>query len=282
MAGFNSDDGGELELDWKGRTPPEKRGDGPGAAPAAAPEGGGLLQTATPGRGIPGDPKGMSAELRMLLEPMLSGPGLRVRQQKEWGEILTGWEAANRYEVCDLTGRPVVYAGETGHGLLDTLLRNLWAFRTIRVEFMTLSGVMALSLTRPWRPFFARADVEAWDGRKLGVIQQRFSILRRSFDILTAAGGLLATLEGPLWHPWTFYVKKDGVELAVIKKQWAGLGQELFTDADTFGVEYRPACTDGRLRQLVLAATLLVDLLYFENRNRNRQNSGGWLRMLSS
>jgi uncharacterized protein YxjI len=280
MAGFNSDDGGELELDWKGRTPPEKRGEASGSA-LTAPTEGGTLQTATPGRGIPGDPKGMSAELRMLLEPMLSGPGLRVRQQKEWGEILTGWEAANRYEVCDLTGRPVVYAGETGKGLMAVLLRNFWSFHTIRIEFMTLSGVRALTLTRPWRLFFSRADVEAWDGRKLGVIQQRFSIIRRSFDILTAAGGLLANIEGPIWRPWTFYVKKDGVELAVIKKQWSGLGQELFTDADTFGVEFRPACTDGRLRQLVLAATLMIDLLYFENRNR-KNNGSGLLGLLSS
>ena len=50
-----------------------------------------------------------------------------------------------------------------------------------------------------------------------------------------------------------------------ITKKWSGLLREAFTDADTFGVEMGPAM-DPRLRPLMVAATFLIDFLYFEDR----------------
>jgi uncharacterized protein YxjI len=246
----------KLELDWKGRTPAEARGQ---EAPTVVESGA--------GRGMPGDARHMSLELRTSLSGLLEGPGLRVRQLKEWAEILVGWETHNRYEACDLDGRPVVYIGETGEGWGNALLRNLWPFRRIRLECMTLGGVLALAMERPWTLFFSRMEVQAWDGRALGYIQQRFGLLRRTFDLCTPAGVVLATLEGPIWKPWTFHIRQRGTEVATIRKQWSGLGTEVFSNADNFGVEFQPELTDARLRQLVLAATLLVDFSYFERRN---------------
>ncbi len=244
----------ELELDWKGRTPAEARGlqrveDQPAA-----------------GRGMPGDPRFMSLELRGALAGLLEGPGLGMYQEKEWGEILVGWETRNRYQVYGADGRPVVYIGETGEGWGHALLRNLWSSRRIRLECMTQGGVLALAMERPWTFFFARMEVQAWDGRPMGYIQQRFGLLRRTFDICTPAGVVLATVEGPFWRPWTFFVRQKGVEVATIRKKWSGLGKEMFSQADNFGVEFQPELTDPRLRQLVLAATLLMDFSYFEQR----------------
>ena len=52
---------------------------------------------------------------------------LRVRQVKEWGEILTGFEGRNRYEVVGQGGEPLYFAGEVGSGLGLFLLRNFFA-----------------------------------------------------------------------------------------------------------------------------------------------------------
>jgi uncharacterized protein YxjI len=222
---------------------------------------------------MPGDPQHMSPELRYALEGVLEGPGLAVRQQQEWGEILMGWETRNRYEVSDANRRPVLYVGETGEGVLASLIRNIWPFRSINLELMTLSGTLAMRVIRPWTLFFARVDVSAWDGRLMGQIQQRFRLFGRRFDILSAEGALLATIDGPLFHPWTFHVHRMGSAIATIRKQWSGLGQEMFSDADNFGVRFHAGRIDGRLRQLVLAATFVVDLVYFENRQRRRSSS---------
>jgi Scramblase len=244
-----------LELDWRGRTVPEERVQETALAEAGA------------GRGAPGDIRYMGPEIRRALAPLLEGDGLRVRQIHEWGEILVGWETRNRYEASGLDGNFMLYIGETGEGWGNALLRNLWPFRRVELECMTQGGTRALSIEQPWTFFFTYVEVKAWDGRLLGTLQQRFGLLRRTFDLCSPGGAVLATLEGPLWRPWTFYVKQHGETVATIRKQWSGLGKEMFTDADHFGVEFHPGLTDTRLRQMVLAATLMVDLCYFEERS---------------
>ncbi|PTL78198.1 phospholipid scramblase-related protein [Vitiosangium sp. GDMCC 1.1324] len=255
----------ELELDWKGRTAPEERAQETALAETRA------------GQGSPGDPRYMSLELRDALGPVMEGPGLRVHQMREWAEILVGWETRNRYEASDLEGRFLLYIGETGEGWGQALLRNLWPFRRVELEFMTKGGTRALSLEQPWTFFFTYVEVKAWDGRLMGTLQQRFGLLRRTFDICSPGGAVMATLEGPLWKPWTFHVKQRGEEVATIRKKWSGLGTEMFSDSDNFGVEFHPSLTDARLRQLVLAATLMVDLCYFEERSGHSGAVGGLL-----
>jgi hypothetical protein len=262
----------ELELDWGSR---ERRAPGPeGEAPQAAPE---PVSLGAPGKGAPGDPRYMSLELRLSLAGLLEAPSLRMRQFRSTVELLVPWEARNQYEVCDENGRVSVFVGETGGGLGSALLRNFWPFHKIRLECMTPGGTLAMAVERPWTLLFARAEVWAWDGRPLGRVQQRFTLLGRKLELQTPAGVVLATVEGPWWKPWTFRVMQKGAEVAVIRKQWSGLVQEVMANADNFGLEFTPGCTDGRLRQLILAAALLVDLTYFERRDSNSGSVLSWL-----
>jgi len=244
-----------LDLDWQGRTAPEQRPQDTALAAVGA------------GRGAPGDIRHMSPELRYELAPLLEGNGLSVRQIHEWGEILVGWETRNRYEAIGSDGNFMLYIGETGEGWGNALLRNLWPFRRVELECMTKGGTRALSLEQPWTFFFTRVEVKAWDGRLLGTIEQRFSLLRRTFELCSPGGAVMATLVGPFWRPWTFLVQQRGEEVATIRKQWSGLIREALSDSDFFGVEFHPGLTDARLRQMVLAATLMVDLCYFEERS---------------
>ncbi|MCP3099322.1 scramblase [Myxococcus sp. K15C18031901] len=259
-------DGAELELDWGARQPRPQSGDDAPATTGLVPlmEASGVEARA--GKGMPGDPRHMSVSLRHSLDAVLTAPRLRMRQQRELLEMLIGWEGRNRYEVCDEHGRGSLFVGETGDGWGSRLMRNFWPFYRARLECMTPSGTLALALEHPWSFLFARAEVLAWDGRALGTIVQRFRLLGRRFDIVTPAGAVVATIEGPLLKPWTFQVFQRGEEVAVIRKHWSGLFQETFSDADNYSIEFHPPCTDGRLRQLVLAAAFLMDLTYFDNR----------------
>jgi hypothetical protein len=258
-----------LELDWKGRAAPEERAQAQAQAVA--------LAEAGAGRGAPGEPRHMGLELRTALAGLLEGSAVTVRQQHEWAEILVGWETRNRYEASDENGRFMLYIGETGEGWGSALLRNLWPFRRVELECMTQGGTRALSIQQPWTLFFHHVEVYAWDGRQLGYIQQRFSLFRRVFDLCTPAGVVMATMVGPFWRPWTFLIQQRGEEVATIRKQWGGLGTEVFSDSDKFGVEFKPGLTDARLRQMVLAATLTVDLCYFEDRESSGNGVGGLL-----
>src|SRR5512132_944229 len=207
--GPKMDEGPELELDWKDRAPREE-----GKMPEAPPE------EALAGKGSPGEARFMTAGIQSALEPIIKGLSFTVKQIKEGGEILSGWETRNRYEVFDGEGRAFLQVGETGEGLGHLLLRNFWAFRTLTLEFMTYGGTLVMRVRKPFRLFFRRFEVEAWDGRVMGALQQRFAFFNRRFEFQSPGGAVLATLDGPLWHPWTFRVMRLGAEVATIHKQW--------------------------------------------------------------
>jgi uncharacterized protein YxjI len=191
---------------------------------------------------------------------------LRVRQKKEWGEILTGFEGRNRYQVVGDDGQPVFYAGEVEGGLGGVLLRLfLKNSRPFTMELKTPEGATVLRLRRPWRFWFSHLDVEDGEGRPLGSVQQRFAFFQRLYDVLGPSGELLATLRGPFFKPWTFNIEQNGQEVGRIQKRWSGLGREMFSDADNFGVTFEQV-RDARLRSLVVAATFLIDFVHFENR----------------
>ena len=83
-------------------------------------------------------------------------------------------------------------------------------------------------------------------------------------------------------------------EVGKITKQWSGLGKEMFTDADNFGINF-PMDLDVKVRSSVkhcklylimnvhpqmkatlLGALFLVDFMYFEKQNQNSGGGGGF------
>jgi hypothetical protein len=222
-------------------------------------------------RGGAGDPHEMSVELRQSLEPVFSSDGLLVRHQRQWPPILFGWGETSRYEVRDLTNRLVLDAGDTGDGWGSAFTRTLWPFREQCVEVLTLGGIRAL-LVR-WRRgrFLPRIHVEAWNGRPLGVIAARWVVFRHAFEVLDPGGGEVATIQSGVWGPRTYAVASAGTEVAVIRKRrLLGGPQERLMTADEYGIEFHPALKDPVLRQLLLAATLAIDLVAFKDPWRAR------------
>ena len=100
------------------------------------------------------------------------------------------------------------------------------------------------------------------------MIERRFSVLRRIYSVLDGSGKEAFQLFGPILHPWTFEIRKDGAEYGKITKQWSGLLKEGFTDADNFGVMF-PAEWDVKLKALFLGAVFLIDFAHFENKGDN-------------
>lgn len=196
------------------------------------------------------------------MERLSSISSLVVSQQKEWGEILTGFETKNRYAISDESGsRLYMAAEEAGSVLLRWFLK---ALRPFTIAVVTEDGTMVLRVKRPFRFYFHRAEVVDSKGQSLGVIERRFSVLRRIYSVLDSSGEEIFQLYGPLLHPWTFQIRNDGVDYGKITKKWSGLLKEGFTDADNFGVMF-PAEWDVKLKALFLGAVFLIDFVHFEN-----------------
>jgi uncharacterized protein YxjI len=189
---------------------------------------------------------------------------LTVRQRKRWMEILLSFEMRNAYDVFDQTQRPVLHVREEGAGFLSFLKRVfLGPYRPFTASVTDPSGAEVwLSLRRPFRFVFHRLEVHGPDGALLGSIQKRWSWVRRVYDVEDARGQVVAELFGPLLKPWTFELRLRGQVRGAIRKRWSGLGKELFTDADNFGVEL--ANLDRDLKVLAFAATVLIDVVHFE------------------
>ena len=190
---------------------------------------------------------------------------LTVRQKKRWLEILLSFEVKNTYEVFDEHGAPALRVREQGKGLLSLLKRLfLGTLRPFEVLVSDVaSGQPLLALHRPFRFIFHRLEVRTPAGDLLGAIQKKWSWIRRIYEIESPAGPPVAELFGPLLRPWTFEIRQGEQAIGVIQKKWSGLGKEIFTDADNFGVDLSTV-RDARLKVLAFAAVVLIDIVHFE------------------
>ena len=93
--------------------------------------------------------------------------------------------------------------------------------------------------------------------------------LTRRYRIRAAAGGELL-VDGAITRPWTFPVRSGGREVALIQKKWSGVGREMFTDADTFRVQFLDSSLGPVQRRLVVIAALAIDYDLFESGPRDR------------
>lgn len=190
---------------------------------------------------------------------------LLVRQAKEWGEILLGFEATNRFEICDETGMPLARAAEEGKGFAAVLRRTvLGRCRAAKVHLYGREGAPIGRGDKRFRFYFHR--MELFDGeRKIGLIRRRFSILHRQFTVEDAFGRALLTIVSPFFRIWTFKILADGQQVGLISKRWGGLLREAFTDADTFGIEFGHAELPMETKKLLLLGIFLIDFACFEN-----------------
>lgn len=195
-----------------------------------------------------------------------SNERILVKQVKEWGEILTGFETRNRFEIVDEDGTKLGYAAEEGGGLGTMLLRNLLGqCRACRVHLYDPEGKQLGVGVKPFRFYFHRMEIEEGD-QKIGAVQRRFSILHRKFVLEDADGKEILEITSPFLRIWTFKVHMDDVEVARISKKWGGVLKEMFTDADAFGIEFLRKDLPLTIKKLLIGAVFLIDFTCFERK----------------
>jgi len=196
------------------------------------------------------------------MDKLANVQGLMIQQRKEWGEILTGFETANRYAVMAPDGQDIYAAAEVGGSFLG---RNfLKSLRPFTIHVVGMDNAEVLRLKRPFRFYFHRLDVLDAQGQRLGAVERRFSLLRRIYSVTDGAGNDVCELFGPILHPWTFEIRRQGLTVGKITKKWSGLFKEAMTDADNFGVTF-PDDADQRAKALLLGAVFLIDFVHFED-----------------
>ena len=210
---------------------------------------------------------------------------LFVKQHVEMMEAITGWEGANQYTVLDQAGNPMYHCQEESGACMRQCCKSNRSFQ-LHVNDMNNNPVLLID--RPFRFYWQEilvSDVShghGMDSIVLGTIQRSWSCCSRDFNVINAQGQKLFKISSGVFSPWSFYLydSTTGAQLGIIQKKWSGLAQELFTDADNFGIEY-PRNLSKESKALLMAATFLIDFMYFEdndaNSNRGRRGRGGGL-----
>ena len=207
-----------------------------------------------------------------------SSSKLFVQQRKELAEILIDWETANKYVVLDESKNSLGFVTERSEGIWTLLKR--WFLRSHRgftIDVLDQAGQKKAILSRGFFWLFSELDVVGPEGARLGRVTRRFGIVRRKYDLSDEFGHVFARISSPLWRLWTFVIRDlGGLERAVITKSWGGALREIFTDADTYLVDYSDHPWSENQRAVIFAAAISIDFDFFEN----NQGRGGIVGLL--
>ncbi len=191
---------------------------------------------------------------------------LLVQQVREVAELF-GFETRNKYQITDENKKLVAFAAEESKGFFGFIMRQMLGhWRKFEIHFVLPNNQPFMSAHHPFRFYFERLEIKDAQGRPLGAVEKRFSILTKRFDILNERGMTVMEVASPIWKIWTFNFMHQGRQIASVQKKWSGLFSEVLTDRDNFLIEFNDTAMDQRERTLILAAALFVDIIYFERK----------------
>lgn len=198
---------------------------------------------------------------------------LFIQQRKEWIEIVVDFETFNQYRVLDSTQREIGSILERGGRTWTKIKRFLLrSHRPFEIDVFDAANARILHLARDFFFFFSDLAITAADGSKIGSVHRRFGVLYKKYDLCDETGRVFARIKSPLWRLWTFPILDEiGEERSNISKKWGGALKEIFTDTDTFRIDFANHPWTPRQRAVIFGAAISVDFDFFEN----QQGSGG-------
>jgi len=119
------------------------------------------------------------------LAAAVSHPALVVARGIEWGNVVLGFEQANKYTVLDESGRTVALLAEEDSGVGSAVARQvLRARRSFVASLLSADGSRVLARVR--RPLYlvnSTTTIEDGKGNVVGEVVQRWHPLRRKYDL---------------------------------------------------------------------------------------------------
>ena len=153
-----------------GATPPS-----PSSVPSSPP----------PSSPPPSSPSSSSSDPPASLAAAVSHPALIVARGIEWGNVVLGFEQANKYTVLDESGRTVALLAEETSGVGSAVARQvLRARRSFVASLLSPDGSRVLARVR--RPLYlvnSTTTIEDESGEVVGEVVQKWHPLRRKYEL---------------------------------------------------------------------------------------------------
>tara|TARA_B100001559_G_C16255989_1_gene509241 strand:- start:56 stop:667 length:612 start_codon:yes stop_codon:yes gene_type:complete len=199
------------------------------------------------------------------LQNMLMQQAIVVHQEVELSGVLVGFDSANKYSLHAPNGQKLAQSAETG-GVGGFFLRQIFRnSRAANVKVFGMNGAEIAEMRKPFKFIFAEMAATI-GGQEIGRAK-RLSWFGRDYGI-SVMGVPTFTISSSLlqWKNFRFNVMKGGVHVATIMKRYEGALKMIFTQADTFTIEFHDSSLSLEERFTLLGTTYLIDFDCFEQR----------------
>jgi len=242
----------------------------PAAVVVSQPVTGGMVQPAELWMAVPQEAIG---NVLPGLEYLTQLDYLFVKQHVELLEVVTGLEGSNRYDLMNKFGQLVYKARES----TNCCVRNCCPCCGFEMRITDMNGVEVIHFTRPCYCCKPTMEVSCPPGNRIGSVAQQCFTCIPKFHIKNEAGITELVVKGPFFTSSCFgdvrfRIWAGSVEVGMISKKWGGLLKEAFTDADMFGIAF-PVDLDAKHKAVLIAACMLIDLEYFEDRQGSQKQT---------
>lgn len=187
---------------------------------------------------------------------LLSGSTFVIEQKRKL------FEMRNEYRIFDEAGTEIGKVEQVNQSPLAILARfgtDMDAMLPTTLEVRDAAGQTVLLIHKPW--FRLTLAVSKADGTTLGSVAKRIRMGKARFTISDTSGTELGEVRAQNWRAKDFVITDQaGNDIAQATKKWRGLATEMFTDADTYVVNFQPYAAEP-LRSLGLAVALAIDVI---------------------
>ncbi|XP_003826544.1 phospholipid scramblase family member 5 [Pan paniscus] len=198
-----------------------------------------------------------------------------IHQQVELLGMILGTETSNKYEIKNSLGQRIYFAEEESICFNRTFCSTL---RSCTLRITDNSGREVITVNRPlrcnscWCPcYLQELEIQAPPGTIVGYVTQKWDPFLPKFTIQNANKEDILKIVGPCvtcgcFGDVDFEVKTINEKLTIgkISKYWSGFVNDVFTNADNFGIHV-PADLDVTVKAAMIGACFLFDFMFFEH-----------------
>ncbi|KAI4580455.1 hypothetical protein MJG53_020294, partial [Ovis ammon polii x Ovis aries] len=181
--------------------------------------------------------------------------------------VILGTETANKYEIKNSLGQRIYFAAEESICFNRTFCSTL---RSCILKITDNSGQEVITVNRPlrcnscWCPcYLQELEIQAPPGSIVGYVAQTWDPFLPKFTIQNANKEDILKIVGPCatcgcFGDVDFEVKTINEKLTIgkISKYWSGFVNDVFTNADNFGIHV-PADLDVTVKAAMIGACFL-------------------------
>jgi uncharacterized protein YxjI len=168
----------------------------------------------------------------------------------------------NVYDILDDAGKPVGLAQQKT-ATMAMLIGMVTGAPPTQIDFTEKPDDSLVFTIRRRGYLMKKVEVVDAQGQVVGRYKAKMLSLAGGFNVYDPAGKHIAEIRGKLTKSeYTFFSPDGKTELGKVSKKWGGMMREMFTSADTYGVQIAPAAADDpKMKMLILGAAVAIDAL---------------------